>query len=116
MSEKDRTVEPHPMLFDHYEVIRVLGRGAMGIVYLARDIRIGRLAALKTLNVDQLPRPGQGEAEDYISSTGTSQRTRPRPLRFYPHVCGGKSWPGVRFHEAWRSDFSRSSRSASRCR
>ena len=38
--------------FGHYEVERVLGRGAMGTVYLARDVRIGRRVALKTVKVD----------------------------------------------------------------
>ncbi|HEU5163640.1 MAG TPA: protein kinase [Thermoanaerobaculia bacterium] len=37
------------MLFDHYEVERTLGRGAMGVVYLARDLRIGRKVALKAM-------------------------------------------------------------------
>ncbi|HVR44118.1 MAG TPA: serine/threonine-protein kinase [Thermoanaerobaculia bacterium] len=37
------------MLFDHYQVEKTLGTGAMGVVYLARDLRIGRKVALKTI-------------------------------------------------------------------
>jgi serine/threonine protein kinase len=40
-------------VFGHYEVESVLGRGAMGMVYLARDRRIGRRVALKTVHVDE---------------------------------------------------------------
>jgi serine/threonine protein kinase len=36
-------------LLGHYELIRELGRGGMGKVYLARDLRLGRLAAIKVL-------------------------------------------------------------------
>ena len=35
-----------------YELEKTLGRGAMGVVYLARDPIIDRLVALKTLRVD----------------------------------------------------------------
>lgn len=38
-----------PLIFDHYEVVRTLGTGATGVVYLGRDVRIGREVALKTL-------------------------------------------------------------------
>ena len=37
-----------------YEVVRELGKGAMGIVYLAKDPLIGRLVALKTIRPAQL--------------------------------------------------------------
>ncbi|HVT44034.1 MAG TPA: protein kinase [Thermoanaerobaculia bacterium] len=46
------------MKLARYEVVRELGKGAMGIVYLAKDPLIGRLVALKTI------RPATGDDDE----------------------------------------------------
>ncbi len=48
----DRPGVAKPML-GRYEVEKELGKGAMGVVYLGRDPKIGRLVAIKTLALAQ---------------------------------------------------------------
>ncbi len=42
---------------DHFQVVRLVGRGGMGDVYLARDTLLGRKVALKVIHADRLGNP-----------------------------------------------------------
>ena len=43
-------------LVDHFKIIRLLGSGGMGEVYLARDMQLGRRVALKLIQSEALGR------------------------------------------------------------
>ncbi|MEA2236110.1 MAG: eukaryotic-like serine/threonine-protein kinase [Thermoanaerobaculia bacterium] len=43
-----------PQNVDRFDVIRILGKGGMGTVYLARDQRLDRLVAVKVLHAEDL--------------------------------------------------------------
>src|SRR6266571_3747766 len=45
-----------PQNLDRFQIVRILGKGGMGTVYLARDVRLDRSVALKVLNATELGR------------------------------------------------------------
>ena len=49
-----RRIVPPGTMIDHFKVVRLVGRGGMGEVYLARDTVLGRKVALKIVHPDQM--------------------------------------------------------------
>jgi tetratricopeptide (TPR) repeat protein len=62
-----------------YEALEELGRGGMGVVYLARDVRLGRLVALKVLNDDLADEPAA--VERFLREARLASSLN------HPHVC-----------------------------
>ena len=44
----------HPQLADQYRILRAVGRGAQGTVYVARDLRTRRIVAIKALSFREI--------------------------------------------------------------
>lgn len=64
---------PH---WDKYEFLEILGRGGMGVVYKARDRRLGRVVALKFIHGD-----------DPVLLQRFMQEARAQARLMHPHIC-----------------------------
>ena len=66
---------------DHYEILEVVGRGGMGVVFRARDTKLLRIIALKVLAA---PLAASGSARQRFAREAAA--TRPRRTRRRHHV------------------------------
>jgi len=83
----DGTVEAEPLLapgteIDQFRVTRLVGRGGMGEVYLARDTKLGRRVALKLMNAEISRTPGQLE-RFFDEARATARFNHPNIITVY---------------------------------
>lgn len=75
----DKSDEPIPETFGRYQILRALGQGAMGAVYLAQDTQLERQVALK------IPKFSGGASADLLTRFYREARAAAR-LR-HPNIC-----------------------------
>ena len=67
---------------DHFRVIRFIDRGAMGEVYLARDMKLGRKVALKLVPVSRL-RSARAVQDFLFEAKATARFNHPNIIAIY---------------------------------
>ena len=77
------SLAPGTRLLDEFEILRVLGTGGFGIVYLARDHVLQRDVAIKEYMPAMLSRRGEGASVAMRASTAGCARTFERGLESF---------------------------------
>ncbi|HEX7898946.1 MAG TPA: protein kinase [Planctomycetota bacterium] len=74
-----------PTAFGKYQLLRELGRGGMGVVYEAKDVALGRGAAIKMMipTASATPEEARGEEERFLRE-GRLAASLPK----HPHIVG----------------------------
>jgi predicted ATPase/tRNA A-37 threonylcarbamoyl transferase component Bud32 len=76
---------PRQLLHDQFEIIRKIGEGGMGQVYLARDLTLGRRVAIKTLLPELVQSTGRERDLQQLrrDATATARLQHPHIVTLY---------------------------------
>ncbi|HVI85992.1 MAG TPA: serine/threonine-protein kinase, partial [bacterium] len=72
------TATATPCLFGDYEILKELGKGGMGIVYLARQRSANRLVALKLIRMDRLEHLTARQRQEWLTRFRTEGQATAR--------------------------------------
>jgi tRNA A-37 threonylcarbamoyl transferase component Bud32 len=78
--------ESPPAMLGRYKVLKELGRGAMGVVYLGKDPTIQRFVAIKTLRLDEdddADKIREAKARFFREAESTGRLTHPNIVTIY---------------------------------
>ena len=90
--ERVHLLAPGSRIAEHFEVVRKLGMGGMGVVYLARDERLDRVVAVKLL----VPRRGEDGSRREAGTARLEREAQAMAQLAHPNV--------VTVHEVGRHD------------
>jgi WD40 repeat protein len=82
-----------------YEILGVLGKGGMAVVFRARDVRLGRLVALKVAN-EELAKDDWVQRQLVIEARATASLAHPNVVTLYDvGEIGGRVWVALEYVE-----------------